>query len=159
MQLVYRVIQHPVVGGVLFVGLIAFWLWPPVHFYAMLPARYYWLMNLSMLVDGLLFWWFMLDPLPAGSHATTYGIGLRTVVLWAVMVPQIAIGATIALADHDLYTAYGVCGRALPISSLTDQQLGGLFTWIPAAMMSVLGTLVLIRHGFRNEAATRAGVL
>ena len=147
----YRFIQNPLVGGLLFVGLIAFWLWPPVHFQAMLSARDYWLMNLSMLIDGLLFWWFMLDSRKPGSHATTYSIGLRVGVLWAVMVPQIAIGAWIALADHDLYTAYAVCGRAFPIAALTDQQLGGLFTWIPAAMMSVIGTLVLLRLGFRHE--------
>ena len=37
-----------------------------------------------------------------------------------------------------------------------DQQLGGLLTWIPAAMMSVLATLVLLRLHFRNERARRS---
>ncbi|MES1926340.1 cytochrome c oxidase assembly protein [Salinisphaera sp. T31B1] len=149
--LAYRIVQHPVISAVLFVGLIYFWLWPAVHFTAMLSARDYWVMNLSMAVDGLLFWWFMLDPRRPGTTATTYSVGLRIIVLWAVMPPQIALGAYIALADHTVYDVYAVCGRAFPISPIVDQQLGGLITWIPAAMMSVVATLVLLRFGFRHE--------
>src|SRR5699024_9251009 len=55
----YLFIQHPLVAGIVFVGLIAYWLIPSVHFVAMFSKTQYWLMNLSMAVDGLLFWWFM----------------------------------------------------------------------------------------------------
>ena len=150
----YRVLQHPVISAALFVGLIYFWLWPSVHFTAMLSARDYWLMNLSMAVDGLLFWWFMLDPRRPGATPTTYSIGLRIIVLWAVMPPQIAIGAYIALAPDTVYDVYAVCGRAFPISPIVDQQLGGLITWIPAAMMSVVATLILLRLGFVHDRST-----
>lgn len=150
---VYYTLQQPVIAGLLFVGLIAWWLLPSVHFDAMLSAREYWLMNLSMAVDGLLFWWFMLDPRPPGSTPVTRGIGLRILVLWAVMPPQIAMGAYIALSSGTVYDVYAVCGRAWPVSPLLDQQLGGLITWIPAAMMSVLATLVLLRFYFRGERA------
>ena len=147
----YRFIQHPVISAVLFVGLIYFWLTPSIHFTAMLSARDYWLMNLSMAVDGLLFWWFMLDPRPPGTTRTTYSTGLRIIVLWAVMPPQIALGAYIALAPDTVYDVYAVCGRAFPISPIVDQQLGGLITWIPAAMMSVVATLILLRFGFVHD--------
>jgi putative membrane protein len=153
----YRWLQQPVIAGLLFVGLIYFWLLPAVHFDAMLSARNYWLMNLSMAADGLLFWWFMLDPRPPGATPVTRGIGLRILVLWAVMPPQIVLGAWIALSDHVIFDVYAVCGRAWPVSPLVDQQLGGLITWIPAAMMSVLATLVLLRLYFRNERCRRAG--
>jgi len=147
----YRLIQHPVIGGLIFVGLIAYWLYPPIHFDAMLSKRQYWLMNLSMAADGLLFWWFILDPRKPGSTAVTYSIGLRMLVLWATMPPQIAIGAYITLANHQIYDVYAVCGRAITISPMIDQQLGGLVTWIPAAMMSAVATLVLLRFSFRHE--------
>jgi len=149
--LVYRFLQHPLISALLFVGLIYFWLWPAVHFTAMLSARDYWVMNLSMAVDGLLFWWFMLDPRRPGTTRTTYSIGLRIIVLWAVMPPQIVLGAYIALADHTVYDVYAVCGRAFPISPIVDQQIGGLITWIPAAMMSVVATLALLRLAFVHE--------
>jgi putative membrane protein len=51
----------------------------------------------------------------------------------------------IALSSKILYNVYSVCGRAWPISPITDQEIGGLITWIPSAMMSVLGILLVIR--------------
>ncbi len=156
-KLVYCTLQQPIIAGLLFVGLIFFWLWPSVHFDAMLSQQRYWLMNLSMAADGLLFWWFMLDPRPPGATPVTRGIGLRIFVLWAVMPPQIALGAYIALSNEVIFDVYAVCGRAWPLAPITDQQIGGLITWIPAAMMSVLATLVLIRFYFRNERAHTRG--
>lgn len=147
----YRFVQHPVISALLFVGLIIFWLTPSIHFISMLSLRDYWLMNLSMAVDGLLFWWFMLDARRPGATPTTYSIGLRILVLWAVMPPQIVIGAYIALSPDTVYDVYAVCGRAFPMSPIVDQQLGGLITWIPAAMMSVVATLILLRFGFDHD--------
>ncbi|HKT66293.1 MAG TPA: cytochrome c oxidase assembly protein, partial [Burkholderia sp.] len=56
------VVFHPVVAVVLFVGLIYFWLLSPIHFIAMLDWRLYRVMNWSMVIDGLLFWWLVVDP-------------------------------------------------------------------------------------------------
>ena len=139
----YRTVQHPVVAPVLFVGLIFFWLEPELHFDAMLSNPLYRLMNASMLVDGLLFWWLIVDP--RGARSGGLGFGLRILLLWAVMIPQIVLGAHIGLADTILYDVYSVCGRAWPLAPMTDQQIGGLITWIPAAMMSVIGALVVFR--------------
>src|SRR5699024_6685529 len=97
------------------------------------------------------FWWFMLDPRKPGTTATTYSVWLRAVVLWAVMPPQIVIGAYLTLDPNIVYNVYSICGRAFPISPMLDQQIGGLITWIPAAMMSVVATLILLRFTFRNE--------
>lgn len=153
----YRLLQQPVIAGLLFVGLIYFWLLPAVHFDAMLSARNYWIMNLSMAADGLLFWWFMFDPRPPGATPVTRSVGLRILVLWAVMPPQIALGAWIALSDEVIFDVYAVCGRAWPLSPIVDQQIGGLITWIPAAMMSVLATLVLLRLYFRQARGQASG--
>lgn len=151
LRLSYRLVQQPIIAGLLFVGLIYFWLTPAIHFEAMLDIRRYWLMNLSMAVDGLLFWWLMLDPRPPGATPVTRGYGVRILVLGAIIPPQIAIGAWIALSPQVLFDVYAVCGRAWPISPLLDQQLGGLITWIPAAMMSMLAALVLLRFYARQE--------
>jgi putative membrane protein len=150
----YRFLQHPVVAPVLFVGLIYFWLTPEIHFDAMLSLTLYHLMNWSMLIDGLLFWWLMLNPRPSGSVAVV-GYAGRVLILFIIMLPQIALGAYIALSGADLYDVYDVCGRAWPIEPHTDQQLGGLLTWIPAAMMSVIGILVVIRLMMRYEKLNR----
>lgn len=149
----YQFLQHPVIAPVLFVGLIYFWLVPAIHFDAMLSLTLYHVMNWSMLLDGLLFWWLILDPRDP-SRAITLGFGKRVIILFLIMIPQIVLGAYIALSNAEIYDVYAVCGRAWPIDPETDQRLGGLITWIPAAMMSVLGMVVVLRTMHRHE--TRA---
>jgi len=154
-QLPYRLVQHPLVSPLLFVGLIYFWLIPSIHFAAMLSATRYQVMNWSMLLDGLLFWWLVLDPRPPHQQ-DSLGYPVRIVMLWAIMLPQIAIGAHIALSKTVLYDVYSVCGRAWPVSPLVDQTTGGVVTWIPAAMMSVLAILLVLRLWMRQSAREEA---
>ncbi|MDX1805196.1 MAG: cytochrome c oxidase assembly protein [Alcanivorax sp.] len=139
-----RVLFDPLIATVLFVGIIFFWLWPPVHFDAMLSLRLYELMNWSMLVDGVIFWLVILDPRDPQA-ANTSGFGVRFLMLLGALFPQILLGAYITFADPGLYDVYSVCGRAWPIDPATDQILGGVFTWIPPAMMTVLGALMVLR--------------
>ncbi|MGA8050305.1 MAG: cytochrome c oxidase assembly protein [Burkholderiales bacterium] len=142
-RLAYRLLQNWLVAPLLFVGLIFFWLTPSIHFSAMLSAPRYLVMNWSMLLDGLLFWALMLDP-RTRSQGALIGFGPRMFLLLGAAIPQIYLGAHIGLATRELYDVYTVCGRAWPISPLEDQSLGGLVTWIPAAMMHALAVLVLI---------------
>jgi len=147
---IYRFLQHPAIASFLFVGLIYFWLWPPIHFNAMLSRNLYWVMNWSMLLDGLLFWWLILDPRsPVSGNALGYG--KRILLLALVAVPQIILGATIVFSRGMVYDVYEVCGRAWPMAPETDQLLGGLITWIPPAMMSVLGILIILRRAMRED--------
>jgi len=143
-RLPYRAVQNSIVAPLLFVGLIFFWLIPGVHFDAMLSATLYSVMNWSMLGDGLLFWFLMLDPRRPEEGALT-GYGVRMVIQWLAMLPQIALGAYIALTGSQLYDIYSVCGRAWDMNPGTDQTIGGLITWIPASMMHVVGFLVILR--------------
>lgn len=149
LRFAYRLLQNPLVACLLFVGLIYLWLIPSVHFVAMLDLRLYKLMNWSMVLDGLLFWWLMLDP-RSRAQGASLGYGARVLLLFAVMVPQMLLGAYISFVHHDLYSVYAVCGRIWPIAPMTDQQVGGLITWIPSAMMSVLGALVVLHHWMRS---------
>ena len=146
----YAAIQEPMVAGAIFVGLIYFWLIPSVHFYAMLNVPLYNAMNWGMAIEGLLFWWMIFNlRVPGSSDMRHYGY--RLLVLFLVMFPQIALGAYIALSDHDLFGIYAACGRILPITPLVDQAIGGLLTWVPAAMMSFVGGLVLVHRWNRQS--------
>ena len=141
----WRALQHPLIAAVIFVGLIYFWLIPSIHFTAMLDQRRYLLMNWSMLIDGILFWWLMLAPRETqGAAALRYGP--RCIVLTAVALPQIVFGAYIALTSKPPCSIYAICGRAWAISPMLEQQLGGLLTWIRAAMMSAVGAIVVLHH-------------
>lgn len=120
-----RVLQQPVVAAFLFVGLFYFWLIPVVHFRAMLDAQLYWLMNWSMVLDGILFWWLVLDPRPSPPARVSFGV--RAALAFGVMFPQIAFGAVITFSRTDLYPYYDLCGRLFPsIGALYDQHVGGI---------------------------------
>ena len=153
LELLFRVLQHPLIAPTLFIGLIFFWLTPSIHFTAMIDTRRYILMNWSMLADGLLFWWLMLAPRQAQGSAAI-GYGTRLVILSLVTIPQLLLGAYITLHGTPLYDVYALCGRAWAISPLTDQQTGGLLTWIPAAMMSLVGIITVLHHILHDPEAT-----
>lgn len=150
-QVVYRALQNAVVAPLLFVGLIYLWLTPSIHFDAMLSARYYAVMNWSMLLDGLLFWSLVLDPRTKAEGARV-GLGARIWVALLAIPPQIAIGSYIAISHRDLFNVYAVCGRAWPIAPRTDQLLGGIVTWIPATMMHGIAALILISRWMHADA-------
>lgn len=155
MTRVVRVVQQPVIASVLFVGLIAFWLEPSIHFAAMLSQPLYLLMNWSMLVDGVLFWLVLMDPRPPeASPMPSYRT--RFLMIFATIVPQLVIGAYIFFSSRELFTVYGVCGRALPISGMEDQQYGGLITWIPPAMMGAVAMLIVLSMLMKRERALSA---
>lgn len=156
-RLVHMLMQ-PLLASCLFVGLIAFWLLPPVHWAAMLNYPLYVTMNWSMLIDGLLFWPVMLDRRIARQlGAAAYGP--RFIGLTITLAVQVVIGASITLGDSGIYRIYAVCGRPWPISAGTDQVLGGLLTWIPPAMMSVIAALIVLRHYLLEEDAERMAAL
>lgn len=150
-QATLAVVQQPVIAGVLFAGLIILWVTPAVHVRAMLDPPLYAVMNASMVIDGLLFWFLVLDPRDSPPARLSFAVRLTLVL--AVQVPQIMAGAAIALAAADLYPIYALCGRILPISPVLDQQIGGFVVYFPGAMMSTLAGLILFRRLWRAEAA------
>ena len=148
------VLLNPFVAALLFVGLIYLWLWPAVHFDAMLDWRLYRVMNFSMAADGMLFWWLILDHRPRPPARLSPGV--RVFVALAVILPQILIGAYISFTKAELYPIYSLCGRAFAgIPALMDQHVGGLILWIPSSMMSVLAALVAFTYWIRLDSRGR----
>ena len=146
-----NVLLQPAVAGLMFVGLIYLWLIPSIHFAAMLDWRLYRLMNFSMAVDGLIFWWLILDP--RAKPPARLSPGMRVILAVLVIFPQLLIGSYIVFTSRDLYPIYTLCGRAFGgITPATDQYFGGLILWIPSAMMNALGALIAFRHWIKLSA-------
>jgi len=145
-----RVLQQPLVAIVLFEGLLVLWLVPPITFRAMFDARLYAVMNASMVVDGLLFWFLVLDPRPAPPAPA--GFFIRLVLGFVIIFPQIAVGTLIGMARTDLYPSFALCGRVFPaISAIEDQQIGGMVLWVPAGMMSSIAAVLIMRRMFAHD--------
>jgi putative membrane protein len=153
MRALLRYVTHPIVSAVLFNLLVLFWLIPGVHLASMLDWRLYRVMNFSMLINGLLFWAAVLRGAapfrPVGKALSP----LRRVILMVAVVPvQIVIGAVLAMAPVELYSVYAMCGRIFSnITGLQDQQIGGLILWMPGAMMSVVGILLVLGQRFTSR--------
>lgn len=148
------VMLNPFVASFLFFGIIIFWLIPSIHFVAMLDWRLYRIMNWSVTIDGLFFWWLVLDhrPKPPARLAP----GWRVLVPLFVALPQLLIGAYISFTRTDLYPIYDLCGRAFAsVTSMDSQRLGGLILWIPGGMMSALAAIVALRHWLSLSARGR----
>jgi putative membrane protein len=144
------ILQQPVIAAVLFFGLVIFWLIPPIHFRAMIDPKLYAVMNWTMILDGVLFWALVLDPRP--KPPARVSAVWRAIISIIVMFPQIALGAFIAFSGNNLYPYYDLCGRIYPsIGAMTDQHFGALIIWIPPAMMSVVGLLVVLNTIRLNE--------
>lgn len=149
------ILTNPIFVPALFVFLVIVWLIPSVQFYSMLDWRLYRIMNWSVVISGFMYWNLILDRRPSPPAAMTPGG--RVISPIVTMAPQMVAGAMIAFTERDLYPLFDLCGRAIAMSALTDQSIGGLTMWIPAAMTEVAGLLVALRNVMRLSASGRWG--
>jgi putative membrane protein len=142
-------VMHPLVAPLLFVGMIYFWLIPSIHTRVMLDSRLYDIMNWSMALDGIAFWWLVLDPRP--KPPARIGSGIRALLIIAVEPPQMVLGAILSLSANDYYPVYRICGRMFDIPALSDQHYGGLIIWLPGTLLSLLAIILVLINMRRNE--------
>ncbi|HSC18351.1 MAG TPA: cytochrome c oxidase assembly protein [Rhizomicrobium sp.] len=148
-RLLVDFIMHPVVAPLLFVGMIYLWLVPAIHTRVMLDKRLYDVMNWSMALDGIAFWWLVLDPRP--KPPARLGSGVRALLIIAVEPPQMVLGALLSLSATDYYPVYRICGRMFDIPALSDQHYGGLIIWLPGTLLSLLAIILVLVNMRRNE--------
>jgi putative membrane protein len=149
------VLTNPIFVPALFVFLVIVWLIPSVQFYSMLDWRLYRIMNWSVVISGFMYWNLILDRRPSPPAAMSPGG--RVVSPIVTMAPQMVAGAVIAFTERDLYPLFDLCGRAIAMSATTDQAIGGLTMWIPAAMTEVAGLLIALRNVMRLSSKGRWG--
>ena len=153
---ILAVLTNPIFVPALFVFLVLIWLIPSVQFYSMLDWRLYRIMNWSVVISGFMYWNLILDRRPCPPAAMSPGG--RVISPIVTMAPQMVAGAIIAFTERDLYPLFDLCGRAIPMSAQTDQSIGGITMWVPAAMTEVVGLLIALRNVMRLSAAGRWGV-
>src|SRR6201996_7418834 len=146
---VANVLQHPAVAPVLFVGLLYFWLIPAIHTRVMLNRDLYDVMNWTMAVNGIMFWWLVLDPRPKPPARLSPLV--RGLMILLIELPQMVLGAILSLSMTDYYPVYTICGRALDFTALSDQHYGGLIIWLPGTLTSFAAMIVVLVNMRLNE--------
>lgn len=139
---VFGLLSRPAAATFLFVGSLYFWQISEYHELTLFDEPIHYLMHLSMLFTGLLFFRRIFDPRPAPSGT---GYGARLIMLCAAITGNILIGAFTTLKSAVLYPAYDTLGRLWNLNALTDELLGGIVIWIPGSMMCVIAALIVIR--------------
>lgn len=145
----FRVLSQPVVCTVLYVATLCVWQVPAVHDAALLDEVWHYVMHITMLASGLLFFWRVFDPRPAPWGTPFHQ---RLVMLGAAIFANIPLGAITTLKSTVVYTAYDQLGRWWGIDALKDELLGGLVLWMPASMMGLLAVLWLVTLWGKAEA-------
>ena len=148
LRAVFRAISRPIGATTLFVGSLYVWQWPAFHDLAVRDEGVHYVMHISMLIAGLVFFWCIFDTRPAPLGAR---YGTRVTMLWAAVVGNILLGAITTLKPTALYAAYDDFGRLWGLTALPDEQLGGLILWIPPSMMCLIALFVVIQSWSAHE--------
>jgi putative membrane protein len=138
---IFGFLTRPVVATVLFVGALYLGQWPRLHNLAILSEGVHYVMHVTMLAAGLLFFWRVFDQRPA-PKGTRFGV--RLMMLWVAVLSNIPIGVFTSFKSHELYPAYDVAGRLFHMSAMDDERLGGFIMWAPSSMMMLVAVLAVI---------------
>jgi putative membrane protein len=170
-RVIFAGLLQPVVVTVLFIAALYVWEYPPYHDYALLNEPVHYLMHVTMLLAGILFWYRIFDRRPPRSGAeiddmparglrtsdffATGGLryGIRLMMLWFVILSGIVLGAYTTVKTTILYPAYDVAGRLFGMSARNDEAIGGIIIWIPSSMMCLAAVLIIIHLLGLYEAA------
>ncbi|MCL6646109.1 MAG: cytochrome c oxidase assembly protein [Dehalococcoidia bacterium] len=139
---VFGLLVRPWVAAFLLVATQYVWHWPPYHDLALLDDAVHYLMHVTMLAAGLVFFASVLDPRPPPIGAA---YGTRWNALLFAMTAGMLLGAALALKETVLYAAYERFARPWGLEATSDERIGGLIMWIPGSILMVPVFLHLLR--------------
>jgi cytochrome c oxidase assembly factor CtaG len=144
-------LQHAVVGGAwrtlttpviawLLHGM-AMWVWhvPTLYEAALASESIHALQHATFIGTGVLFWW--------GLIYGRYGrlaYGASALFLFMTMVHTGVLGALFALSTAPYYPVYAARAASAGVDAVSDQQLAGLYMWIPAGIVLMVSGLALV---------------
>ena len=148
LRAIFRVITRPAAALAIFISALYFWQIPRYHNIALLNPLVHYVMHVTMLAAGLLFWWLMFDRRPP-PHGLRYGF--RLIMLLLTVLSNILIGSATTLKSMVLYDAYDLQGRLFGFTPLADELIGGYIMWVPNSMMSIIAILIVLNMLARHE--------
>ncbi len=118
-----RLAVHPIVAIIAVNAGFILWHLAPAYDAALAQGWLYDLMQATLLLVSVLFWWPIVTPCSPPARALT-GFGKLGYIVLAT-IPQTLGGLLVALAGHVLYPAYGAGPQLFGIDAMTDQQIAG----------------------------------
>jgi len=143
-----RVLTHPVMAYGLFNASLIGWHLPPAYEYALRNHTAHIAQHLMFLVVAVLVWWPIAGPAPELPRLSYFWqIGY----LFVLQIPMVALGAFLTLAKEPIYPFYAAAPRVFAqLPALEDQQLAGLFMWLPGHLVLWIPMAVLFFRWFAS---------
>lgn len=118
-----RLAVHPIVAIIAVNAGFIVWHLTPAYDAALANWWLYDLMQMTLLLVSVLFWWPIVTPFSPPARALT-GFGKLGYIVLAT-IPQTLGGLLVALAGHVLYPGYGAGPHLAGLDAMTDQQIAG----------------------------------
>lgn len=124
LRLIWKVLTHPVLAGLVFVMVFTMWHFPALYEAALNHKLIHMLEHASMMGSALLIWWVLLSRFPS-VPALAYP--LQMLFIFFVAVGHMPIIMFLISANEVLYPTYEFAPRILDyLDPLEDQILGGI---------------------------------
>jgi putative membrane protein len=143
----WTALTHPLSAWTLHAAAIWIWHAPALYQATLTSATVHALQHLSFFGTALLFWW----PLLRASPHRRLGHGLAVLYLFTTAVHGSALGAFLSLSTRPWYPSYTEGAALWGMTTLEDQQLGGLIMWIPFGSLYTLAALTLLGHWLTQQ--------
>ncbi len=142
---IWRLLTLPV--SVFLLYAVALWVWhmPALYDTALAHEPVHVVQHLCFFGTATLFWWGI-----AHGRYGRVGYGAAVVYVFATAVHSGVLGALLTFSPNVWYLPY-VENHQGATSALEDQQLAGLFMWIPAGITFIAGGLVLFAAWLRES--------
>lgn len=117
--------QTALFAALLFAAALWFWHLPGPYEWTFRNVTAYWAMHVSLLVAAVLLWQVLLDARHPAAALLASGITTAQMTV---------LGAIYTFAGRTFFTVHLGTTGPWGLSSLEDQQLGGLLMWIPPGL-------------------------
>jgi putative membrane protein len=154
-----RYLGHPVVAGLLGIGMMWVWHLPQLYDAALAGATVHIVEHLCFLVTSTIYWW----PVIVKQASRALSIGGAIAYLLLGMAASSILGIIITLAPVVLYTPYlhpvdrlgllPLIRAQWGLSPLTDQQIGGLLMWVPGSAVYMLALIYVLARWYSKPEA------
>jgi putative membrane protein len=117
----------------------AVWVWhaPPLFQLTLRSDLAHTAQHLSFFLSGLLFWWAVFYAHGRKAYGAAFLYVFTTAIHSGIL------GALLTFAPHIWYPAYSATTQPWGLTSLEDQQVGGLIMWVPASLIYLAAGLAL----------------
>jgi putative membrane protein len=148
-RVIIAALTHPIVAFACYAVALIAWHLPGPYNAALETHGWHVVEHVVLIATATLGWWPVLSP---ATVAPPLPYGAQLLYLFVFGIPMTVVAAFVTRAEHVLYPFYAAAPRIFDITPLTDQRLGGVIMWVPAAIIPVLVFSVVFFRWVASEA-------